>query len=530
MGISTNMIIVRFTLSIIFFLPYFSKAQSCDKQFVPPATVNGIEVTSRDSGSVSIFPAIGGACNLYTVPPGSIYLGRFGQFSYEIIFDKAISVLSFVITGTGSAQNETFIFTTNSGNPTLIDKGSCKSSINNNVLFSGGGPPFNRPGGGEFDIINGTPFTRVKISGPGIQNGSIISFCSEVNSVQDTLIKICKGDSAIINGIYRKKSGVYLDTIINGSANGSDSIVVYQLRVDSIELDLGEDTSLCTGESFLLSAGIKNTNASFIWQNSATDSTILINSSGLYWVEIELNGCRNSDSIKVGFNPNPIIELGENDTLCKNDTLILNPATANANYLWQDNSTDSIFIVKETGLYWCEVELNNCKTRDSINIYFEPPSSSFLVDTILICDGREYLFSISTQYVSYKWQNGFAESSFVASDEGLYWCEVQSSNCIYRDSTYLKVIDCEVKIDFPNVFTPNSDGINDFFKPIEVKNISSFNIKICDRWGRSVLESDDENFHWDGGGNESGTYFWEIMYVDKLGERDKIVGIVKLLR
>ena len=76
---------------------------------------------------------------------------------------------------------------------------------------------------------------------------------------------------------------------------------------------------------------------------------------------------------------------------------------------------------------------------------------------------------------------------------------------------------------FPNAFSPNNDGINDYFEykfrvPLvddfnEYENssfVESLNLKIFNRWGNMVFETDDLDFKWDGThrGEESpqGTY------------------------
>lgn len=53
----------------------------------------------------------------------------------------------------------------------------------------------------------------------------------------------------------------------------------------------------------------------------------------------------------------------------------------------------------------------------------------------------------------------------------------------------------------PNVFSPNGDGKNDFFELPEFEHdrcYDNLNIKIYNRWGTLVYESDDPLFKWDG--------------------------------
>jgi gliding motility-associated-like protein len=69
----------------------------------------------------------------------------------------------------------------------------------------------------------------------------------------------------------------------------------------------------------------------------------------------------------------------------------------------------------------------------------------------------------------------------------------------------------------PNTFTPNGDERNNTFQPIIPVPVSSFNMKIYNRWGEIVFESYDPSASWDGYYNghlvQDGTYIWEIVAV-----------------
>jgi gliding motility-associated-like protein len=57
--------------------------------------------------------------------------------------------------------------------------------------------------------------------------------------------------------------------------------------------------------------------------------------------------------------------------------------------------------------------------------------------------------------------------------------------------------DCVNDVLFPSAFTPNGDGRNDYFFAAFVR-INTYNIRIFNRWGHVVYESDDINAAWDG--------------------------------
>ena len=55
---------------------------------------------------------------------------------------------------------------------------------------------------------------------------------------------------------------------------------------------------------------------------------------------------------------------------------------------------------------------------------------------------------------------------------------------------------CDIYI--PNVFTPNKDGINDFFQVFTNCQIDKYELYIFDRWGNVLFESRDIDISWDG--------------------------------
>lgn len=53
-------------------------------------------------------------------------------------------------------------------------------------------------------------------------------------------------------------------------------------------------------------------------------------------------------------------------------------------------------------------------------------------------------------------------------------------------------------IDIPTAFSPNGDGLNDFFSVTFEEELKAFSIKIFDRWGQLIYNSSDQYFRWTG--------------------------------
>jgi len=67
------------------------------------------------------------------------------------------------------------------------------------------------------------------------------------------------------------------------------------------------------------------------------------------------------------------------------------------------------------------------------------------------------------------------------------------------DSVTITIAISDSKLEFPNAFSPNGDGINDTYKAkTGWKNIVSFHAYIFNRWGQKLYEWTDPNGEWDG--------------------------------
>jgi len=86
---------------------------------------------------------------------------------------------------------------------------------------------------------------------------------------------------------------------------------------------------------------------------------------------------------------------------------------------------------------------------------------------------------------------------------------------------------------FPNAFSPNGDGLNDFFT-FEGRFIESGSIKIYSRWGELIFETSQIDQGWDGtiNGQEAlvGTYVYSAQLIDESGVQFVKTGEVVLIR
>ncbi len=100
--------------------------------------------------------------------------------------------------------------------------------------------------------------------------------------------------------------------------------------------------------------------------------------------------------------------------------------------------------------------------------------------------------------------------------------------------TQPQILDGELKT--PNIFTPNGDGINDYFEPLVIQGVSDVKVDILNRWGNVVYSNSSvTNFKWNGLTNDNqmcseGIYFYKIFYADYCNKESIVTGFVQLVK
>ncbi len=136
-------------------------------------------------------------------------------------------------------------------------------------------------------------------------------------------------------------------------------------------VDLGNDTTLCAGETLLLDASSEGA-VSYTWLDFFNEPTFLVEEAGTYWVDVTYGQCTFRDSITVSYEP--AISLGPDTLLCEGESLLLDASHPNEAYLWSDGSTAYTLEITEPGTYHVSIPSENCMISDTIEVaYTECP-------------------------------------------------------------------------------------------------------------------------------------------------------------
>ncbi len=87
----------------------------------------------------------------------------------------------------------------------------------------------------------------------------------------------------------------------------------------------------------------------------------------------------------------------------------------------------------------------------------------------------------------------------------------------------------------PNSFSPNADGLNDYFFGSGI-GIKKYDLWIFDRWGNMIFHGTELDSKWDGKDNNNkntvltDTYVWKVTLKDIANKNHEYIGAITLLK
>ena len=322
--------------------------------------------------------------------------------------------------------------------------------------------------------------------------------------------------------------------------------------IPSPVIDLGPDTTICSDDPLFLDAG-PNPGADYTWSTGDTTQTITVNVAGNYSVTASYTVgsklCTDRDSINVSIYSSPVISFYP-DVLNGCEPLTVkftdNTTPAIASYLWDfgdgNTSTDQspIHTFQNAGSYDITVSVetvNGCigsyTIPGLINVYPQPVAAFYPDPDITTIQSPTIVFiDQSTKATNWYWDFGDGGTSttqspsHLYSNTGTYEVTLVASTihgCI--DSVKHKVMIIDDVLTIPNIITPNGDGLNDFFRIINLENYISNKIAVYNRWGKKVFEQDNYQNDWSANGLSDGVYYFILQchgYLRDVNEKGSI--------
>jgi len=191
----------------------------------------------------------------------------------------------------------------------------------------------------------------------------------------------------------------------------------------------------------------------------------------------------------------------------------------------------------QAGIYTLIVtDTINCTDSFDVKVIVNKnPQIAFAgLDTLFAQPG--FVLEAGSGYENYLWNTGDTTDAITVNDEGQYWVTVTSEESCQAKDTVM-VFWGGQPFYLPNAFTPNGDGLNDEFKPVQRYDfVKTYHLYIYNRWGQLIFETTDINTGWDGTFKgepvEQGTYVYKIVYTaSSTGNKlQSVAGNVTLVR
>ncbi|MBK7149222.1 MAG: PKD domain-containing protein [Bacteroidetes bacterium] len=321
-------------------------------------------------------------------------------------------------------------------------------------------------------------------------------------------------------------------------------------------------TDNCVGSATLFQNNTSITSGTITsWQWSLGDgnsSTLNIpahtyTQPGTYTIQLNALsdfGCEDSTNTTVTIFPLPTATY-TSSLACfgeSNGEATLVPAAGTAPYQinWSNGTSGETIQQVFAGSYaYTVTDANNCAFASTATVTQQPyPVILNLADTIEIDLGESATIQVSGNYdpyLQYQWTpteylncsncqnntiNPLQSIAYTIMATDTLGCE--------GSATVFVLVNPEHIVFVPNVFTPNSDGTNDIFYAYS-KAVKQFNLRLFNRWGELVFESNNLNDGWDGTYKgelqPNGVYVYtlQIVYLDNYTRND-LKGSVTLVR
>ncbi|MFL5742435.1 MAG: PKD domain-containing protein [Flavisolibacter sp.] len=330
--------------------------------------------------------------------------------------------------------------------------------------------------------------------------------------------------------------------------------------VDFVTLKARPDTIICATDSVRLTAATDGLR--FSWTPTATISNptflnpmaLPVNNPTTYTIVATIGGCSATDKFTVALVPYPSANAGPDTIICYKTSAQLHASIAGNSFSWSPSSTLSdpsslnpVASPPGTTRYVLSVrDVIGCPKpkTDTVLVTVLPKVNAFAGRDTAVVVGQPLQFNASGG-INYSWSPGTSLNGIdIANPIGIYNGSFDSiqyrvvvkdiAGCTDSAFVNVKVFRTNPQIFVPTAFTPNGDGLNDYFKPVAV-GISKFEyFRVYNRWGQMVFSTTSTEQGWDGkiGGQQQGsnTFVWVVRGVDYTGKLIFAKGTVTLIR
>lgn len=332
----------------------------------------------------------------------------------------------------------------------------------------------------------------------------------------------------------------YVDAEDGVACISTDSIFVIINATPVSTILSSEGTSICPPiAGTTLSVDIAGTD--YLWSTGDNSPTLFVTNGGTYDVDVtDVNGCIGNASLLIEFVQFNLAAIGSG-AVCSGSSVALQASGGDA-YSWSTGEFGPVIVVAPTveTTYSVTIFKGACTATLSETVEVLPAVVYEMEDVVYVFPGQTEYVEGPSGFDDYIWtpsnivsSTGSISTGFVGSQtEYVFLSASVDGGCTISDSVLFVVVNLTI----PEGFSPNNDGINDFFTIPELSSDSlTAKLKVWNRWGDVVYNSDFYKNDWDGTcksslcvGNSDlpeGTYYY-ILRIDAV----EFEGMITLKR
>ena len=340
-----------------------------------------------------------------------------------------------------------------------------------------------------------------------------------------------------------------LFVLVSDSIGCEDSTVIKVDILPSPTSTFTLDSSICLGLCDTIHyTGNDPIHHNFHWSPSLNwinksdtlNPIFCFNTPGIKTIKLHINdgGCQSTDSLIIDIHTGTKPSIIGRDSICIgfNDTLKIIPTGI---YIWSTGQKTDTIIINQSGSFKAYL-INKWGCIDSTKKtiqFFPNPIANAGRDTTILNGHSVQLDGTSSILASYfSWNIGVNTPTYPVNPQNDTWYVLSvtsNKGCVDLDSVFIRVLQCKMPI-VPNAFSPNGDGLDDFYKIINPDDFDRLQLmEIYDRWGVLVWANNDKFKGWDGKykgiDQPIGTYVYQITVICN-NSTYKIKGDVTIIR
>jgi gliding motility-associated-like protein len=332
-----------------------------------------------------------------------------------------------------------------------------------------------------------------------------------------------------------KDTGVYTVYYYSGRCSYFDKFHV-NIKPGPPLLTYNKDIYVCNKDSVYLEFTEHQLKDQY-WSTGLKKDTfnyITVNRSALYRLKGALNECTqvlSNYNVKMDYLDTNILR---DTVLCYNTYVDLKSPYPSQFSIVEQLPSELEINAQKPFKRLIKLKRGLCEFTDTSYVSIFPRNGA-IVDTFLCSQTHEFDMNLDARLAkNYNWfLSGSSGRYFTAKKYGYYPVQRTDLNGC-NDTIHFNVItNCEFVVYVPDVFTPNSDGLNEAFGPSISGLYKSFSMQVFNRWGEMVFNTNNSQmWHADYMGSlvQQGVYSYLITVFDKNGKPYYFKGSLNVLR